>query len=664
MLPPGFIHAANAVASLMAACEAWTGRAAPWRMRAAAAAVAVLACCAARAQEPQTLSVRMADNTLQRWPQGRFSNPDAAWKWNYELGTLLEGMDAVWYNTADGRYYRYVKQSVDGFVGPDGTISTYDRQDNSLDNILLGRQLLLLYRITQDKKYYLAARTLREQLRSQPRNASGGLWHKQIYPDQMWLDGLYMAEPFLAEYAAVFEEPEDFREITRQFTLVEEHTRDRRTGLLYHAWDEAKKQPWANPQTGTSANFWARGMGWYMMALVDTLPYYLADDPGRAQLLAILRRTAEAVVRVQDAKSGLWYEVLNQPGAPGNYFESSAACMFTYALARGVRLGYLPQSYLEHARRGWEGIQSHFVQAGSDGAVTLTGTVKAIGLGGSEHRDGSYRYYVSAPVASNDPKGVGACLLAASEMETAPDASRGRGSKVLLDAWYNSQQRKNAAGEAEFFHYKWDDFSNSGFSLLGRIFRSYGVTTDTLYTAPTAERLKGARFYIIVSPDNPAKNPQPHFMNDADAREVASWVKDGGVLLMMENDPDNADIPHLDVLADKFGLHFNNVLTHHVIGDQYEMGRIDVRTPGAPFSHPHTLYMKDTCSLALTKEAIPLLQWKGDTLMAVAHYGRGTVFAVTDPWVYNEYTDGRKLPPEYDNFAAGRELVAWLLRQR
>ena len=611
----------------------------------------------------QTSARRMADNTIERWPQGRFTPPNKPWKWNYELGTLLDGMDAVWYNSADGRYYRYIQQSVDPFISEDGTISTYNPQAYELDNVLLGRQLLLLYRVTQKKKYYLAAKTLREQLAQQPKNASGGFWHKQIYPQQMWLDGLYMAEPFFAEYASVFHEPQDRQEITRQFVLIEQHARDPKTGLLYHAWDASKQQPWANRQTGDSPNFWARGMGWYMMALVDTLPWYPQDDPGRAQLLAILQRTAAAVVRVQDAQSGLWYQVLDKPGAKGNYFESSAACMFTYALARGVRLGYLPRTYLANAQRGWKGIQAHFVQTGADGSLTLTGTVQAVGLGGPQHRDGSYAYYVSAPVASNDPKGIGAFLLAASEMDLAHNATEGLGKKVLLDAWYNSQTRHNAAGQAELFHYKWDDFSNSGFSLFGHIFRSYGVETDILTTAPTADKLRGANYYVIVSPDNPAKNPNPHYMNEADAAQIAAWVRNGGVLLLMENDPDNADIPHLDTLADKFGLHFNNVLVHHVIGDNFAMGRIDVPTPAPPFTHPHTLYMKDTCSLALSKGAKPLLIWKGDTLMAVAHYGKGTVVAVTDPWLYNEYTDGRKLPPEYDNFAAGTEFVHWLLDQ-
>lgn len=618
---------------------------------------------AAQPNQSRLWSRRMAEATLQRWPEGRFAPPEKQWRWNYELGTLLDGMDAVWYNSADTKYYDYIKRSVDPFIAQDGSIATYDASAHTLDNILLGRQLLLLYGVTQQKKYYEAATILRRQLADQPKNASGGFWHKQIYPNQMWLDGLYMAEPFLAEYAATFHEPQDFTEITRQFALMEKHARDPKTGLLFHGWDESKQQRWANPRTGTSANFWGRGMGWYMMALVDTLPYYPEGDPGRAQLLEILNRTAAAVVRYQDAGSGLWYQVLDKPGEKGNYFESSASCMFTYALAKGVRLGYLPAEYSAQAAAAWKGIQSHFLQT-ANGEPTLNGTVQVAGLGGPQHRDGSYKYYVSTPVVSNDPKGVGAFLLAASEEELAPHATEGLGSTALLDAWYNSQTRTNAAGQRMLFHYKWDDYSNSGFSLFGHIFRSYGVSTKELTTAPTAEKLRGARFYIIVSPDNPAKNPAPHYMNDHDAGEITAWVKRGGVLVLMENDPANADIPHLDRLSDRFGLHFNNVLTHHVIGREHEMGRIDVTEPKPPFTRRHTLFMKDTCSLALSHGAAPLLSWKGDIMMGVAHYGKGTVFAVTDPWLYNEYTGGRNLPPQFDNFGAGREFVAWLLKQR
>jgi len=615
----------------------------------------------ALAQQQLPWSQRVANSTIQRWPDGRFVAPGAKWAWNYELGILLNGMEAAWYNSADGAYYQYSKQAIDQLVAPDGSIPTYDPATNSLDNIALGRQLLLLYRVTQDAKYYKAAVLLRKQLSTQPRNASGGFWHKQIYPNQMWLDGLYMAEPFYAEYASVFHEPQDFADITKQFTLMEQHARSAQTGLLYHGWDESLQQPWTDKATGTSHTFWARGMGWYMMALVDTIPYYPKDDPGRATLLAILNRTAAAVVRYQDKDTGLWYQVLDKPGAPGNYFESSAACMFTYALQKGVRLGYLPQHYSQNAASAWHGILTHFVQTDANGEVTITSTVKAIGL--SSKHDDSYSYYVGSPVGSNDPKGVGAFMLASTEMELAPEAVSALGKTVVVDSWFNSQQRKNAAGQEEYFHYKWNDYSNSGFSLFGHMFESHGASLDTLYHAPTISRLSHAQFYIIVSPDIPARNPNPHYVQPKDAEQVAEWVKRGGVLILMENDPANADIEHLNLIADRFGIHFDDVLKHHIIDDEFTPGYIPVIGGGPVFYSPHTLYMKDTCAISLKSPAVPLLNDKEGIVMATTKYGKGTVFAVVDPWLYNEYTDHRKVRPAQDNFAGGKEFVDWLMKQ-
>ena len=630
-------------------------------------AILITAFCSAQASSTQALplSQRIANQAIERWPNGHLL-PNRDLRWNYDLGVLLNGMDAAWYNTANKRYFEYVQRSMDALVTPSGTIPTYKASTNTLDNILLGRQLLLLYRVTRKDRYYKAAALLRAQLASQPTNAFGGFWHKKIYPNQMWLDGLYMAEPFYAKYASVFHQPQDFPIITRQFTLIEKHTRDPKTGLLYHAWDASKKQAWANPITGDSYIFWGRGMGWYMMALVDTLPYYPAHDPGRAELLSILRRTARAVVRYQDPKSGLWYQVMNMPNAPGNYLESSASCMFTYALAKGVRLGYLPVSDEKNAERAWQGIKTHFLKIAPDGEITLTSTVKSIGLGGKTYRDGSYHYYVSSPVVSNDPKGIGALLLAANEMELRSDVFLGRGQTALLDGWYNSQKRPNAAGQMVEFHYKWNDYSNEGYSIFGHIFRMYGVATKTLYATPTAATLKSAQIYIIASPDNSARNPHPHYMNKKQANQIAAWVHEGGTLLIMENDKGNADIPHMDILADRFGLHFNNVLAHHVVDEDFSMGRIDVAHPHPPFSHSQVLFMKDTCSLTLSKGAQPLLTSHGVIIMAWARYGKGFVVAVTDPWLYNEYTDGRKpkMPSIYDNFAGGREFVHWILEQR
>ena len=608
-------------------------------------------------------SQRMANTAMERWPNGKFVSDDKPWKWNYELGVLLQGMGDVWYHTGNAAYYKYIKSSVDALVTADGSIPTYKPQDNELDDLALGRTLLLLYGVTQDAKYYKAATLLRDQLKTHPRTSDGGFWHKQRYPNQMWLDGLYMAGPFYADYAVTFQEPQNFADITKQFVLMEQHARDPKSGLLYHGWNETKQQRWANKTTGASPNFWARGMGWYMMALVDTLSYYPEDDPGRAKLLAILQRLAVAVTKYQDKSTGLWYQVVDKPREKGNYFESSAACMFTYALAKGVRRGYLPPSYLQNAERAWQGILKQFVKTDADGKLTLTGTVKAIGLGAGAGNDGSYEYYTTQEVVSNDPKGVGAFLMAATEIESAQTAKLGGGKTVLLDAWYNSQTRKNAAGQTVLYHYKWDDYANSGYSIFGHMLREYGLKTETLTHAPTLADLNKTNIYLIVSPDNAQWNKNLHYMNEADATVIADWVRKGGMLVIMQNDPTHADIEHMNILADKFGMHFNNVQLNAETGNHFEMARIDAPADGQVFHSPHVLFMKEICTISPKPPSAAVWTWKGNVLLAEATYGKGVVVGLVDPWLYNEYTDGRKLPPPYDNFAGGKEYILWLLKQ-
>jgi unsaturated rhamnogalacturonyl hydrolase len=243
------------------------------------------------------------------------------------------------------------------------------------------------------------------------------------------------------------------------------------------------------------------------------------------------------------------------------------------------------------------------------------------------------------------------------------EANQVHGETVVIDSWFNSQQRRNAAGQEEYFHYKWSDYSDSGFSLLGHIFASHGATLAALDQAPTAALLKGASYYIIPSPDIPIKNPKPNYVDAKDANEISNWVKAGGVLVLMPNDPANGDIDHLDLLADKFGIHFDKTLAHPVVGDQFGPGLISVTAVSALFRAPHTLYMKDTCTISLTAPAQSLLTDETGAVMATAKYGKGTVVAVVDPWLYNEYTDHRKVLPAQDNFVAGKEFVGWLLQQ-
>jgi unsaturated rhamnogalacturonyl hydrolase len=621
----------------------------------------VSAVCAVGQAKP--LSVRAADSALARWPAALVNDPGKPEKWAYEQGVLLKGIEGAWYRTGDGRYFKYIQQGIDHFVADDGTIRTYKLEDYSLDNVLPGRILLMLYQVTGQEKYRQAAAQLRAQLQMQPRTTDGGFWHKQIYPEQMWLDGLYMAEPFYAEYAATFHEDADFDDIARQFILMEQHARDARTGLLYHGWDESRRQRWADPATGRSPNFWGRAIGWYALALVDTLDYFPKEHPRRAALLAILGRLAAAIAKYQEPETGLWYQVLDKGHEPGNYLESSVSCMFVYALAKGVRQGYLSPAYLKVTQKGYQGIGKRFVATDASGQVDLKGTVSVGGLGGNPYRDGSYQYYLSEKVVTNDPKGVGAFLLAASEMELAAGQQVGQGRTVLLDSYFNNEVKRDATGRLVPFHYKWAEQPNSGFSFWGYVFRSFGVKTETLYAAPTAENLRPADIYIIVDPDTPAESDNPHYVEPPHIRAITDWVRAGGVLVLMANDKGNAEFAHFNQLARQFGIHFNEDSRNRVQGNDFAMGRILAPAHHPIFRTARALYLKEICTLNVVPPATATIMDQGDVIMAVAKLGRGTVFAVGDPWLYNEYVDGRKLPPEFDNYKAAQDLSLWLIKQ-
>jgi unsaturated rhamnogalacturonyl hydrolase len=629
-------------------------------------ALIIFSACVAnvRGQSAAPVSERMAATVMTVWKDSVSSDPSRPDKWAYEQGVLLTGMEAVWLNTGDGRYFNYIQHLVDRFIADDGTIKTYKLEDYNIDNVQQGRILLLLYKVTGQEKYRKAAANLREQLRNHPRTSEGGFWHKKIYPSQMWLDGLYMGEPFYAEYAATFNEPEAFDDIARQFILMETHARDTKTGLLYHGWDESKQQRWADKTTGRSPHFWGRAMGWYAMALVDTLEHFPANHPKRAELIAILGREAAAIEKYQEAQSGLWFQVLDKGGWKGNYLESSAAAMFVYSLAKGVRLGYLPESYMKVAQKGWAGIQRQFVEEAQGGGVNFKGTVSVAGLGGNPYRDGSYTYYLSEKVVTNDLKGVGAFLMSAAEMEAAAGrTAAGRGKRVLLDYYFNNEWKKDAAGRPYTWHYKWEEMSNGGFSLLGHVFSNLGARTDALREAPTAQNLKGAGIYIIVDPDTETETEKPHYVEPAHVKAVADWVKSGGVLVLLGNDAGNAEFDHFNTLAKEFGIQFNKDSKNRVQRDNFVEGLVKVPAGNAIFKNARSLYLKEVSTLALSKPAVSVLDHNNDVFMAVAKHGRGTVFALGDPWLYNEYTDGRKLPPEYDNYKAAKDLAAWLLER-
>lgn len=619
---------------------------------------------AAGALKIDETSAKLAVSVMREWPNGMVGTLAHPGNWGYEEGVLLDGMAAQWHATANGDDFRYLKAAVDKYVADDGTIKTYHADAHSLDEIELGRSVLLVYRVTQQERYYKAAKYIHDQLAEQPRTPSGGYWHKQIYPNQMWLDGAYMAEPFRAAYAATFQQPQEFDDIAKQLLLMDQHMRDVRTGLLRHGWDESKQMKWADPKTGLSPEAWGRSMGWYAMALVDVLDWFPADHPDRPELVRALNRAAKAIVAYQDKRSGLWWQVLDQGSRKGNFTEASASSMFVYALAKGVRMGYLPQADLAAARRGWSAVQATFVETKPDGTTSLKGTVKVGGLGGTPYRSGTFDYYIGEKTIVDDAKGVGAFLLAGSEMPQAETEAMGQGKTVLVDAWFNSQTRKNAAGQTELFHYKWDDDTNSGFAFFGRAFQRYGVKLATLKTAPTVADLNKAQIYLMASPDIPVKNPNPHYMDKASGDAIEAWVKAGGVLILMQNDKTNSEFDHFNTMSERFGLHFNAVLRNTVDNNNWPQGTVMISEGTGVFRYPHQAYLKEISTITLSAPAKSILTDKGDVLMAVAKVGRGTVFAVVDPWVYNEYVDRRnKLPLEFDGFDAAIDLAGWAVRQ-
>lgn len=372
-----------------------------------------------QAHAQQKDAVDMASTMLWLYPDSMVTKGSSRpANWNYEIGVTMMGIWGLWKKTGDSVYIKYVKKIVDHFVTADGDIRTYDLTDYNADHILTGRLILRLYEAYQDPKYKKAADLLRKQIDWQPRNRAGGFWHKLKYPAQMWLDGLYMIEPFYAEYTKRFGGKEAYADIVHEFVLMEQKARDPNTGLLYHGWDESRQQFWANKQTGLSASFWSRAMGWYHVALVEVLDVMAANHPERKKMLDILNRLTIAIVKAQDNVSGVWWQITDKAGAKKNYLESSASAMFVYALARSVNKGYIGPAYRKVVQMGYAGLLKEFVVKDVDGHTHFTKTVAVGGLGGSPNRNGTYAYYMSEPIRTDDLKAIGPFMLAALEMES------------------------------------------------------------------------------------------------------------------------------------------------------------------------------------------------------------------------------------------------------
>lgn len=331
-------------------------------------------------------------------------------RFHYHQGVFLSGVQKTWHLTGDKKYYEYYKAWVDHEVRPDGTIIQWD--PGQLDDIQPGILLFELYEKTGDEKYKIALDTLLPTIYNFPKNPEGGFWHKDRYPNQMWLDGLYMAGPISVEYAAKFHHPEYFDLSTQQAIMMEKKTRDDKTGLWYHAWDYSKQAPWADPVTGKSPEFWGRSMGWVPVALLDELVYLPEDHKDRPEIIRMIVDLLTALVPYQDEKTGLWYQVVNKGEEEGNWVESSCTCLYSAAIARAIRMGLMDPKYMDTAIKGYHGIIDRLRY--NENGVIIDNICVGTGVG-------DYAHYCARPTSENDLHGMGAYLILCTDIAAALD---------------------------------------------------------------------------------------------------------------------------------------------------------------------------------------------------------------------------------------------------
>ena len=347
---------------------------------------------------------------LEKIMQGLKSN------WNYIDGCMIKAILEMYAIKKDEKYLQFADAFIDCKVHEDGTIEGYDVQELNIDNINAGKTLFELYDLTGKEKYRKAIDLIYSQIEQMPRTKEGNFWHKKIYPNQVWLDGLYMCQPFYMEYETRFHDKKNYDDIFSQFETVVKYMRDSKTGLYFHAYDSSREMFWCDQVTGLSQNFWLRALGWYAMALLDTLD---KADPSCGEpyenLKLVFRELIDAMLRYQDP-SGMWYQVVNLGGMEKNYLETSGSSIMAYALLKGVRLGFLPEEYRVYGEKAFHGICDKYLSTDENGELHLGGICLVAGLGGKQMRSGTFDYYMSEPVVSDDAKGVGPFLLAYTEI--------------------------------------------------------------------------------------------------------------------------------------------------------------------------------------------------------------------------------------------------------
>lgn len=360
----------------------------------------------------------IVESTMKFYPDPTGISINAPGQWNYEYGYFLTGVYRYGQATGDKKYIDYVKQWADHFIDDRGKIDTiqYRVKEYKLDDILPGRLFLFLYEQTKEEKYKRATEILMDHIKHQPKTSDGGYWHKQIYPHQMWLDGIFMGDIYSTQYATVFNDPKMYDEAIYQIKLIHKHTIDPVTGLMYHGWDESKNKVWAHPEKGTSPEFWGRAMGWYIMALTECLDYIPQDHPERKDVIKILQDLAASVLKYQDKKSALWYQVIDKGTQPGNWIETSCSAMFGYAYAKGAHQGTLDKQYLQHATKVFNALRDQYIYFDDQGRLYFEQTVK-VGTLNPKSSKGDFEYYISTERRINDYKGLASLLHLSLELD-------------------------------------------------------------------------------------------------------------------------------------------------------------------------------------------------------------------------------------------------------
>ncbi|MCP1110369.1 glycoside hydrolase family 88/105 protein [Ohessyouella blattaphilus] len=342
-------------------------------------------------------------------------------KWNYIDGCMAKAILDMYETTKKEEYLRFLDEFIDFYIDEGGTILGYHMEDLNCDNINEGKVLFRLYELTGKTKYKQALDTLYQQITIQPRTESGNFWHKKIYPHQIWLDGLYMVQPFYLTYEAKFNNNKNYKDVFHQFEQVYLLMRDTKTKLLYHGYDETRDCFWSCNESGCSKNFWTRSLGWYTMALVDTLEVLDEQFFYEYEVLqGYLKEVLDALLRFADPATGMFHQVTDQGERPGNCLETSGTCAIAYSLMKGARLQFLPAHYYDYGCRILNSVAQYKLLK-EDGVFVLKDICLIAGLGGMpgkgdyKVRDGSYEYYVSEPIVDNDAKGVAPLIFAYSE---------------------------------------------------------------------------------------------------------------------------------------------------------------------------------------------------------------------------------------------------------